>query len=80
MSKFTKADLPEGSKSLLHFLRTKCEPEAHRLINGCSMSVYDTTKITKIIQAKIKKFKHDARYNKWLPLWKNHLEILKGLK
>lgn len=77
--KFTKANLPLDSRSLVHFLRTKCEAESHRLIKGSAMSVYDTDVIIEKVKKMIQKHKRDARYNKWLPLWESHIKILKGL-
>jgi len=76
--KFTKNDIE--NKSLICYLSHNCPPVAHRREKNCLVNIYESETAIEMIQAKIKTHKLDGRYNKFVPLWKNHIKILKELK
>jgi hypothetical protein len=76
--KFTKNSIV--NKSLQLYLLHSIAPISHKQEKGCLVNVYESEIAIEALEAKIKKYKRDARYNRWVPLWKNHISILKALK
>ena len=77
--KFTRNSINKN-QSLLSYLLNNVAPIAHRQENGTLVNVYDTKIAIKSLQAKIKRHRLDARYNKFSRLWESHIKVLKELK
>lgn len=75
--RFNKFDI--NNQPLQSYLLTNCIPVAHKQMRGKLVAVYESKTAIKSIEAKIKKHKEDNRYKKHVPLWNNHLSILRGL-
>jgi len=75
--KFTRNNI--NNQPLLSYLLNNVVPVSHRQENGNLVSVYETETAIYNLEKKIKQHKNDGRYNKHVPLWKKHIEILEGI-
>ena len=76
--RFNKFDI--NNQPLQSYLLNNCMPVAHKQVRGSLVAVYESEEVVKSIQAKIKRYKDDNRYNKHVPLWENHLNVLNILE
>lgn len=77
---FTTAELPKDCPSLIRSVRQKAVSISFTYGNGTLLANYD---LEDTIQGIEKKIKHNQLYgnnNRWVNMWEEHLEILKGLR
>lgn len=77
--KFSTKDLPEDSKALINFMRSKVSCDSHTPHKGALIGIYTTGKVIKLIQKRIEKYKNaNSPHSKYIPRWECQIIILKG--
>ena len=75
--KFTSRDVQ--CPSLKNFIRTRITSDKTVIIDDYLFNVYDSTKIIEVLEHKIKKNKVGTKYTRFVPIWENHIKVLKQM-
>ena len=67
-------------KSLKEFVRSNFEAVNYKIVDNNCYGIYDSTKVIKLLERKIDKYKESGHLKRYVPKWEEYVCILKGMK